>query len=116
MIPAFDDWKQRADETDPLEAAAKYGAVLKRAGREHVGPCPFCNGRDRFSLNLQRHKWNCRGHGGGHGAVSMVMHIAGLTFLQACEELTGEPNPLWPLSKAAECRRAGGAQQTAPSI
>jgi putative DNA primase/helicase len=29
----------------------------------------------------------------------MVQHIAGLTFLQACEELTGEPNPAGQKSK-----------------
>lgn len=93
MIDPFLDWKRRADETDMLEAAIKHGAVLKRVGRENVGPCPTCGGRDRFSISQVKHKWHCRGHGGGHGAIGMVMHIAGLSFLESCENLTGEPNP-----------------------
>jgi hypothetical protein len=40
MIDAFEDWKHRADDQDLIEAAKKYGAVLKRAGRESSGPCP----------------------------------------------------------------------------
>lgn len=91
---AFEDWKLRADQSDLLATAIMYGAVLKRAGREHVGPCPGCGGTDRFSINPSRNLWHCRGHqGGGHGAIGMVQHIAALSFLQACEALTGEPNP-----------------------
>jgi putative DNA primase/helicase len=106
---AFDDWKRRADEPDLLETAIKYGATLKRVGREHVGPCPACGGTNRFSVNVIKHKWNCRGHGGGRGPINMVVHIAGLSFLQACEELTGEPCPTGkakPLSPAEQAARA----------
>jgi putative DNA primase/helicase len=92
-VDRFADWKARADERDLHEVAVQYGAKLKRVGREWVGPCPACAGRDRFGVSQTRHKWNCRGAAGGHGAISMVMHIAGLSFLQACEALTGEPNP-----------------------
>lgn len=89
----FDDWKRRADQCDLLATAVMYGAKLKRAGREHVGPCVACAGTDRFSINPSKNLWHCRGHGGGHGAIGMSMHVAGLSFLQACEALTGEPNP-----------------------
>lgn len=90
---AYEDWRRRADECDLLATAVMYGAKLKRAGREHVGPCPACNGTDRFSINPGKNLWHCRGHGGGHGAIGLTMHIAGLSFAQACEALTGEPNP-----------------------
>lgn len=89
----FEDWRYRADQADLLETAARYGASLKRAGREHVGPCPACGGTDRFAIAPLKHKWHCRSHGGGHGAISLAMHLGGLSFAQACEELTGEPNP-----------------------
>lgn len=90
----FEDWRWRADQADLLETAARFGARLKRAGREYVGACPNCGGHDRFAINPGRGKWHCRGGPcGGHGSVSMLMHISGLKFLQACEELTGEPNP-----------------------
>ena len=89
----FEDWRYRADQADLLETAVRYGASLKRAGRESVGPCPACGGNDRFAIHPLKHKWHCRGHGGGHGAISLAMHLGGLSFAQACEELTGEPNP-----------------------
>ena len=95
----FDAWKIRADQCDLLATAVMYGAKLKHAGREHVGPCVACGGNDRFSINPSKNLWHCRGHGGGHGAVGMVMHAAGLSFLQACEALTGEPNPSGRASK-----------------
>lgn len=90
---AFEDWKTRANEADMLASAAQLGAKLKKAGREQTGACPICGGTDRFSINPAKRMWNCRGYGGGSGAIGMVMHISGLTFLQACESLTGEPNP-----------------------
>jgi hypothetical protein len=89
---AFDDWKRRADQCDLLATAVIYGATLKRHGREHIGPCAFCGGTDRFSINPSKNLWHCRGHGGGHGAIGMVMHMAGMSFTQTCEALTGESN------------------------
>lgn len=116
MIDAFQDWRQRADDQDLLEVAVKYGAVLKRTGRENIGPCPACGGRDRFSVNVTKHKWHCRGHGGGHGAITLAMHAGALTFLQACEELTGEPNPngskAKPLSEQERAQRARQRQES----
>lgn len=91
-----------------LESAVRYGAALKRAGREHVGPCPFCGGADRFSVNPGKQKWNCRGHGGGSDPVGMVMHIANLSFLEAVQDITGEPPPVGdvrPLSDAEKAER-----------
>lgn len=105
----FEDWRWRADQADLLETAQRFGAKLKRAGKEWIGPCPACHGNDRFSVNVVRHKWNCRGWGGGHGAVSLAQHIGGLNFLAACEELTGEPNPTGerakPLSEEEKAER-----------
>jgi len=106
--PRFDDWKSKAMQADILAEAVARGAKLKRAGREHVGACPACGGRDRFSINTQKRIFNCRGSGGGD-VVGMVMHIDGVSFLQACEALTGEPPPngqARPLSDAEKTERA----------
>jgi putative DNA primase/helicase len=103
---AFADWKHKADQPDLLETAKKYGATFKRIGREHVGPCPACGGNDRFSINLIKHKWFCRGHGGGRGPIGMVQHIVGLSFLEACAELTGEPCPTGPVKPLSPAERA----------
>lgn len=92
----FQEWIARARQVDVLEAAQRHGAILKKKGAaEWAGPCPACGGTDRFSVNTSKQKFNCRGFGGGR-VVSMVMHIAGLDFLQACEGLTGEPPPRGP--------------------
>ena len=60
-------WVQDARAVPLLDAfgLANGGAVLKRQGTEHVGPCPHCGGRDRFSIHPGRGKGNCRGAAGG---------------------------------------------------
>ncbi|MGM4891242.1 DUF7146 domain-containing protein [Tardiphaga sp. 839_C3_N1_4] len=89
----FTQWRERAEAVGLLAAAQKFGAKLKKHGAEFQGPCPFCNGVDRFAINLAKGKWHCRGHGGGASVVAMAMHIGGLSFKDAIEVLTGEPPP-----------------------
>ncbi len=89
----WEDYKVRANKTPLLEAAQKCGAVLKRGGKEHTGPCPACGGTDRFSVNPVKQKWNCRGAGGGADAIGVVMHCMSVDFKAACEILTGEEPP-----------------------
>lgn len=103
----FNDWKRRAGEADILAEAVARGAKLKRAGREHIGPCPACGGTDRFSINPQKRIFNCRGAVGGD-VIRMVEHIEDVSFMQACEALTGEPTPNGqsrPLSPAEQIER-----------
>ncbi len=91
---AWTDYKLRANKVSLLEAAQGCGAKLKRAGGgEHVGPCPACGGTDRFAVNEKKQKWVCRGAAGGGDPIGLVMHTRGLTFAQACQELTGEEPP-----------------------
>lgn len=90
--PEFEAWLQRARDTDILEEALSRGAQLRRGGREHSGPCPLCGGTDRFSINTQKAMFNCRGATGGD-VIAMVMHLEGLEFMQAVEEINGEPSP-----------------------
>jgi putative DNA primase/helicase len=89
---SYEDWKSRALEADILAEAIARGAKLRRTGREHIGPCPACGGTDRFSINPQKRIFNCRGAEGGD-VIGLVMHIDGISFTQACEQLTGEPPP-----------------------
>lgn len=90
---SFDDWREDAKTVPLLQAAQMAGAKLKRAGSEHVGPCPICGGRDRFSVNPAKGVWNCRGAEGGHDSISLIMHTMGYDFKKACELLTGTPPP-----------------------
>lgn len=89
----FQDWKDAALAVPLLQAAQQFGAQLKRHGAEWVGPCPYCGGRDRFSVNTVKNKWNCRGTEGGSSAIGMVMHIAQLSFVEATEALSCQPKP-----------------------
>lgn len=92
---AFDDWKRRAAEADILDVAlgGTVGAKLRKVtASEHAGPCPACGGEDRFSVNVRKQVFNCRGAGGG-GVIDMVMHACGCDFLAACELITGAPPP-----------------------
>lgn len=90
--PAYDDWVARAREADIMSVATRLGAKLKRAGREWVGPCPSCGGRDRFGVNPQKRVFICRGAGGGD-VVEMVKHVQGYAFAGAVAWITGEQPP-----------------------
>ncbi len=115
---AHDDWVRRAGEVDIVQAAVRLGAKLKKSNGAWAwrGPCPAagCGGNDRFSLNVKKRIYNCRGCGQGGDVISMTMAIGGLSFLQACEELTGEPppnGPAKPLSEAEKAERNRRRQQ-----
>lgn len=69
---------------------ARRGITLKRAGRELVGPCPRCGGRDRFGVHLGKQIWNCRGCGKGGDVIGLVQHLDGCGYRDAVETLTGE--------------------------
>jgi putative DNA primase/helicase len=105
-MTAFEDWKAKAQDADLLQEAIRYGAKLKRAGREWIGPCVACGGRDRFSINPSKGKWHCRGYGGGADAIGLVQHVAGLSFKEAVEAITGEPCPSGPARPISESERA----------
>jgi ribosomal protein L37AE/L43A len=107
MIDA--DLIARARDVDLLATAQALGGRLKRVTRtELAGPCPVCNGTDRFSVNVKQQVWHCRGCGkGGAGALSLVMHTRELNFRQAVAFLTGEattPKPARPRPVAEPSR------------
>jgi Toprim domain/CHC2 zinc finger len=65
---------------------------LKKNGpHELAGPCPRCGGVDRFNVNTTKGAWFCRGCDakGGDG-ISLLMHVRGIAFREAVDDLTGE--------------------------
>ena len=81
-----------------IDLLALIGAdtTLKRAastnGGEWAGPCPFCGGRDRFSVQPNakgKGRWFCRGCGDGrwHDAVDYVRRRDSLGFREALGRL-----------------------------
>jgi len=93
--PDIEAWLDEARSGDLLQLALDSGAQLKRTGGEWVGPCPFCNGTDRFSINPARREWNCRATGQDvkKDAIGLVMHIRGVPFMEAVEIIVGRPAP-----------------------
>jgi DNA primase len=70
---------------------------LKRSGRYHVGPCPFCGGRDRFNVKEVdgAQLWICRQCGDGRyqDAVSFLMRRDGVSFTQLMLQFGGNQRP-----------------------
>jgi phage/plasmid primase-like uncharacterized protein len=71
---------------------------IKLAGKkvERAGPCPACGGDDRFSVNVRKQVWNCRGCGVGGDIVDLVKHLEGCEFKAAVETLAGDYRPERP--------------------
>lgn len=79
---------------------------LVRAGRELIGPCPQCGGRDRFSINTAKRVFNCRKCGGTGGNIDLVMFVRSCPFPQALEFLVGERQQLTQAEVEDRARRA----------
>ena len=74
----------------PIEdELARRGIRLRRQGRELVGPCPRCGGRDQFGVNIVKQIWNCRGCQKGGDILDLVQHLDGCEFLEAVRDPDG---------------------------
>jgi phage/plasmid primase-like uncharacterized protein len=92
VLTAFDDWVARA-HTVPIERVVVERGIKLRGTVERTGPCPVCGGTDRFSINIRKRLWNCRGCRKGGDAIALVMHLDGVEFGEAVSILAGEtPN------------------------
>jgi hypothetical protein len=74
------------------EAVHRLGlADMRRDGRELVGPCPVCGGKDRFQVNVTSGVFFCRQCPDARGdALALVAHVMGCDFLGAVSYLVGE--------------------------
>lgn len=62
--------------------------TLKKAGRNHVGLCPFHNERTpSFTVSDDRGLFHCFGCGAGGTVFTFVMRMEGLIFAEAVESL-----------------------------
>jgi putative DNA primase/helicase len=83
------DYLQRARTVRVEDEIARRGVKL-RGAIDRCGPCPRCGGTDRFSINIRKQFFNCRGFGGGD-VIAMVQHLDGHNdFIKAVETLTNE--------------------------
>jgi hypothetical protein len=91
----------------PIEhEIARGGIELKRAGAELFGPCPVCGGVDRFSINVRKQIFNCRGCAVGGDVIRFVRHLDGCDFATAIATLAGDTARATP--KPAPTRRDDG--------
>lgn len=101
-MSAIDDFIAEARRVDLETVFAIVGGVAgKVRGGEHVGPCPACGGRDRFSINFSKNVWFCRQYDGGRGGdgLQLVAHVHDFDLnrradlLAACSVILGRPVP-----------------------
>jgi len=89
----WDAWVSRARAVPIEAAAANFGIELKGRGTHRAGPCPVCGGVDRFSLNVKKQLFHCRGCQRAGDVIALVEYLDNCDFQHACEVLTGEPPP-----------------------
>jgi hypothetical protein len=93
---------------DIFYIALKLNFKLKKLSAvELCGPCPRCGGRDRFSINIAKGVFYCRGCARGGDAIAMVMHIEKVGFLEAVSIIEG--------GTTSPARAAPTARPSAPS-
>jgi len=93
-------------DTQSLNLATKIlpliGYDLRKVGKFAIGPCPFCGGRDRFTVKStpQGDRWHCRGCGDGryHNAIDFIMRRDDCDFKTALQILKQDA-PIVPLPR-----------------
>lgn len=87
--PQVEAMRDEAMRTSCESWARKKGWKLQ-PGVDRAGPCPQCGGTDRFAIHTKMDAFNCRGCGiSGKGVISLVMATEAVSFLVACEIITG---------------------------
>ncbi|MEE9162559.1 MAG: DNA primase, partial [Candidatus Neomarinimicrobiota bacterium] len=75
------------DAADILDVVSGY-VQLKRRGRNHFGLCPFHQEKTpSFSVNQQKQIFHCFGCGRGGNAISFLMELDKVTFVEAVQRL-----------------------------
>jgi hypothetical protein len=73
---------------------------LKKAGAYHVGACPFCGGRDRFTIKHtpEGDRWHCRNCSNEkyYDVFNFIMRRDSCNFKTALQSLDGEVTPAAP--------------------
>lgn len=83
-----------------LLPAEGYKHVAGTSGGEWHGPCPWCGGRDRFSVwpehtsGATGGRYSCRQCGKSGDAIQFLRDRDGLSYPDACRALQVEPRPL----------------------
>jgi DNA primase len=87
----------------PIQSIIEERGVKLRGRVDCVGPCPVCGGTDRFSINVKKQVFNCRGCAVGGDVIRLVEHLEDRDFRSAIQRLCGSPiNDRQRASKACD--------------
>lgn len=91
MLTNVDDFKRTTRLTDLVPG-------LKKSGQYHIGPCPFCGGKDRFNVKTTHDGidlWVCRQCGDGkyHDVIAFIQRRDGRTFAEIVGNSAAMPRP-----------------------
>jgi hypothetical protein len=107
----IDELKARVD----LAALAeKFGAVLRKSGRQMIGACPVCGGgkkATRFAIKADGQSWVCAVCSDGGDAVALVQKVRGCDFRAAVDFLGGPAELDAEEEQKLEDRRAAEARK-----
>jgi putative DNA primase/helicase len=92
MSDTFNNWTAKARAV-PIEREIERRGLKLPGTVDRCGPCPKCGGADRFSINISKQVFHCRGCDKGGDVIALVEHLDDCDFLVACALLTGEPRP-----------------------
>jgi hypothetical protein len=105
----YDAWIVRARNV-PIESEIERRGIKLNGKNERAGPCPKCGGDDRFSINVKKGVWNCRGCGVGGDVIDLVQWLDGVDFIPAATTLAGEPPKPNGKDPAAEAKKIVAAR------
>lgn len=96
MLTNVDDFKRTTRLTDLVPG-------LKKSGQYHIGPCPFCGGKDRFNVKTTHDGidlWVCRQCGDGkyHDVIDFIQRRDGRTFAEIVGNSAAMPRPSAPVA------------------
>lgn len=78
------------DSSDIVDTVSKY-VSLKKTGNNYVGLCPFHNEKTpSFTVSKSKRLFHCFGCGEGGDAISFIMKIENLSFIDAVKFLAKE--------------------------
>lgn len=63
MTTAIELFIEEARGVSVVDAAFSLGLVGPTFKGNHAGPCPVCQGKDRFAISSIKGAWNCRSCG-----------------------------------------------------
>ena len=75
----------------PIESIIDERGIRLRGHVDRAGPCPRCGGTDRFSINVKKQVFNCRGCGVRGDVIRLVEHLEDRDFRSAVEWLCRSP-------------------------